>query len=214
MIKKSLSLKERECLVSTAALEPAPYGARFLAFLMDFILVFVGAAFLLNVFIFPEYFPGVQEQIMEQLMQYGKLVQEAQSQGLPIPKFDFDRTIQEAMGTAFFWIFIVYVFYHSLLEQFCNGASLGKKMFRLQVVSLISAEPLGFFESFVRASVKAVALMTFVPFFWVSYTLVFFNPRRQAGHDLLMRSVVVLELDPPAALASKKNDDDLVEEED
>ena len=182
-MKKSVSLKERECVIQATALEPAPYLQRLAAFLLDFVLIIVFTAFLLNIFILPEYFPGAQEIFREQFEEYLKLLQAAATQEELMQQITFDRIVQEAIGASAFWFLGLFSVYHAIGESFFQGSSFGKRVFSLQVLSVVTCEPLGFFEAFLRGALKAVTLMVYAPLLWINYALVFFGTKRQCGHE-------------------------------
>lgn len=205
-MKKSLSLKERECIIEATSLELAPHFHRIVAFLLDTILVTVASAFLLSVFILPEYFPGAQDRLQEQVQEYLKLLQAARDQGNLMVEMSFDRIVQEAIGACVFWFLGLFSLYNAIGEAFFRGSSIGKRMFALQVVSVITLEPLGFVEAFLRSSLKAFSLMVYAPLLWINYFLAFFGTKRQCGHDFLMRTVVIIEFEPPEGEAEDDTD--------
>ena len=101
-----------------------------------------------------------------------------------IEAFSYANSIQLAV----FWI------YFAIGEAFFGGASLGKRMFRLRTVSTVTLGHPTLFTGILRAGIKTISLLSVFPVLLIASLIALrFNRRRQMGHDLLNRTVVVDE---------------------
>jgi uncharacterized RDD family membrane protein YckC len=169
----------------------ARLGIRSLAFLLDFILCSAIATLLIWKVFLPAAHPGSFLELNEWVDQLLKWMQSAEAtrETMPEPGKDLLAALRYASEIQLltFWV------YFGIGEIFLGG-SLGKRACRLQSISTITLGPLNFFAALLRAGIKTAALFFLSPLLLIA-TLValFFNPRRQMGHDLLARTAVVDE---------------------
>jgi uncharacterized RDD family membrane protein YckC len=169
----------------------ARLGIRSLAFLLDFILCSAIATLLIWKVFIPMSHPGSFLELNEWVDQLLKWMQSAEAtrETMPEPGKDLLAALRYASEIQLltFWV------YFGIGEIFLGG-SLGKRACRLRSISTITLGPLNFFAALLRAGIKTAALFFLSPLLFIA-TLValFFNPRRQMGHDLLARTAVVDE---------------------
>jgi uncharacterized RDD family membrane protein YckC len=169
----------------------ARLGIRSLAFLLDFILCSAIATLLIWKVFLPMSHPGSFLELNEWVDQLLKWMQSAEAtrETMPEPGKDLLAALRYASEIQLltFWV------YFGIGEIFLGG-SLGKRACRLRSISTITLGPLNFFAALLRAGIKTAALFFLSPLLFIA-TLValFFNPRRQMGHDLLARTAVVDE---------------------
>jgi uncharacterized RDD family membrane protein YckC len=169
----------------------ARLGIRSLAFLLDFILCSAIATLLIWKVFIPMSHPGSFLELNEWVDQLLKWMQSAEAtrETMPEPGKDLLAALRYASEIQLltFWV------YFGIGEIFLGG-SLGKRACRLRSISTITLGPLNFFAALLRAGIKTAALFFLSPLLLIA-TLValFFNPRRQMGHDLLARTAVVDE---------------------
>jgi uncharacterized RDD family membrane protein YckC len=169
----------------------ARLGIRSLAFLLDFILCSAIATLLIWKVFLPMSHPGSFLELNEWVDQLLKWMQSAEAtrETMPEPGKDLLAALRYASEIQLltFWV------YFGIGEIFLGG-SLGKRACRLRSISTITLGPLNFFAALLRAGIKTAALFFLSPLLLIA-TLValFFNPRRQMGHDLLARTAVVDE---------------------
>jgi uncharacterized RDD family membrane protein YckC len=169
----------------------ARLGIRSLAFLLDFILCSAVATLLIWKVFLPMSHPGSFLELNEWVDQLLKWMQSAEAtrETMPEPGKDLLAALRYASEIQLltFWV------YFGIGEIFLGG-SLGKRACRLRSISTITLGPLNFFAALLRAGIKTAALFFLSPLLLIA-TLValFFNPRRQMGHDLLARTAVVDE---------------------
>lgn len=169
----------------------ARLGIRSLAFLLDFILCSAVATLLIWKVFLPMSHPGSFLELNEWVDQLLKWMQSAEAtrETMPEPGKDLLAALRYASEIQLltFWV------YFGIGEIFLGG-SLGKRACRLRSISTITLGPLNFFAALLRAGIKTAALFFLSPLLFIA-TLValFFNPRRQMGHDLLARTAVVDE---------------------
>jgi len=85
------------------------------------------------------------------------------------------------------WVLMaIKVIYHTFFVA-TNGATLGKYIVKIKVVNEESGELLSWSMAFVRALVRTAGEMLF----YITFIFSFGDPKRQALHDKLAKSVVV-----------------------
>lgn len=169
----------------------ARLGIRALAFLLDFVLCSAIAALIIWKFALPQSHPGSYLEFnawVEQLtvwMDSGN----ATSETLPKP----NDALLEALRYASEIQLLTFWAYFALGEAFLAG-SLGKRACRLRTINTINLGPISFFGGILRGGIKTLALFFFFPItIALNLGALFFNKRRQLGHDLLARSAVIDE---------------------
>ena len=79
------------------------------------------------------------------------------------------------------------VMYFTVLESGENQATLGKRMLGLMVVRTDSDEPV----TFIRAAVRNIFRLLYIPIYCVGYLPVLFTKKHQAIHDMVVHTTVV-----------------------
>jgi uncharacterized RDD family membrane protein YckC len=90
-----------------------------------------------------------------------------------------------------FWTLIILIAYFTLLTYFLNGKTIGKKIFKIRIISLIH-DKLSLWHSFER-SLGYVASSLEAGFGFVQY---FIHPNHQTVHDRIAETIVIKELLP------------------
>lgn len=173
----------------------ARLGMRVAAFALDVILALAIIFLLLNKVFLPMHYGPELKEINGALTQYSTAIEMAHQNKTPAPTFTLSDDAQGMLDFTRTFIvggFWIYFFLNSLCTQ---GSSLGKRVFRLKVISTQTFESLGIFDSAVRSGLKSITLCVFFPLLMVSYVIAFFNTRRLAGHDYLCKSIVIEDVD-------------------
>lgn len=173
----------------------ARLGMRVAAFMLDVVLALAIIFLLLNKVFLPIHYGPELKEINSALTQYSTDIETARQNKTPTPTFELSDEAQEMLDftrTFIIGSFWVYFFLNSLCTK---GSSLGKRVFRLRVISTQTFESLGIFDSAVRSGLKSITLCVFFPLLMVSYVIAFFNARRLAGHDYLCKSIVIEDVD-------------------
>lgn len=173
----------------------ARLGMRVAAFILDVVLALAIIFLLLNKVFLPIHYGPELKEINGALRQYSSDLETARQNQTPAPTFELSDNAQDMIDFTRTFIvggFWIYFFFNSL---FTRGSSLGKRVFRLRVISTQTFEPLGIFDSAVRSGLKSITLCVLFPLLMFSYVIAFFNARRLAGHDYLCRSIVIEDVD-------------------
>ena len=172
-------------------LPPARLGIRTLAFLLDFILISGVAAVLIWKVAMPQSHPGAFSEFLgwgQQIVDWANTGAQA-NQPIPQPS----RNLAEALSFASDIQLLVFWLYFALGEAFFAG-SVGKCACRLRTVSTITLGPPPLITGLIRGGIKTAVLFFIPPLaLAATFAALFFNRRRQMGHDLLSRTVVVDE---------------------
>lgn len=183
--QETISAETEENAVS---FQVAPKSTRILAFTLDLVLIGSLVLMLLSTFVIPKKYPAQMKELQGIIQSYTDEPKETRA--IRTEEFSSDLTAMIAAMQAFtllsFWL------YFSISEIFSEGASLGKKIFSLQVINLKSAQRPRFFDSLLRGSLKTLSLLAFFPFLIVNYFLFFFTQGNRAGHDFLCNTIVVV----------------------
>lgn len=167
---------------------PAKLGIRFLAFFMDAILLLL----ISNFFVLNYAWPAAYPEAYSAYLAWFESLLNGLSTGSPVEALDPE--IIAAFNYANSIQLVVFWIYFAIGEAFFAGASLGKRMFRLRTVSMINLATPSLFNAIFRAGAKSITVLSFFPLLLVGSLIAFrFNKRRQMGHDLLNRTVVVDE---------------------
>lgn len=172
---------------------PARMRLRGLAFVLDFILVSAVASILIWKVVMPEAHPGAFHELMnwtEQMMDW--LGDSAREDGAtaPAPSEALVRALSLAneLQLLTFWL------YFALGEAFFAGSSLGKRICRIRSISTVTIGRPPVMAGIVRGGLKTIALFWIFPLlFLANFLTLFFNKRRQLGHDWFSRTTVVDE---------------------
>jgi uncharacterized RDD family membrane protein YckC len=171
----------------------ARLSLRALAFLLDFVLITAVASLVIWKMVLPSSHPGAFYELTvwsEELVEWVGTRDQATPVDMPQPS----EELKEALGVAneiqllFFW------FYFAIGEAFFAGSSLGKRICRIRSVSLITLGAPPVLAGIVRGGLKAITIFWIFPVMLVAtFSALFFNKRRQLGHDLFSRTAVVDE---------------------
>lgn len=192
--------------IQNAHLKPAPLFPRTLAFLADGILAallaWLAVYSLIPVFV-PEAFPVFKETLQSAFQDY-RAATLAMAAGDRLPAEIFARKLSEKLGSDAVLTVIDFITitstlvsfaYFVLSERLTRGASLGKKMFRLRVISTLTGEPPNLLQTISRSVWRACSV---VPANILIALIVaadahvpFFSYRRRAWHDKLARTEVI-----------------------
>ena len=176
----------------------AKLGVRFLAFLMDFLLVFFFTLFLLVKVLLPQHHSEGMREFINTVDGYAAAAREAQLNGEPAPPMPEPQTTGPMVEMfAYSWekAMLIFWIYFGLLEGIFKGTSLGKRTFGLRTIKVETGQPANFLEYALRGAVKTLTLLFPLPILllWVNYVIPFFNRSRRAGHDFICRTVVIAE---------------------
>jgi len=178
-------------------LPPAKLGIRSLAFLMDFILLFILGSVIIWQFALPRAYPGALTEYTEGAQEWVTNLQEHIEQGhspkdMELPTFS--PYVNEAILFGWEVMLLVFWIYFAVGETLFKGSSLGKKACRLRTISTVTLGPPPIFAGIVRGGSKTLILFFYFPFgLLLALGALFFNKRRQMAHDLFSRTAVVDE---------------------
>lgn len=170
---------------------PAKLRLRGLAFLLDFILVTALASVIIWKLALPHSHPGAFHELMLWTEQVIRWIGEGTGETtMPEPSKALFGALQRAneIQLLIFWI------YFAFGEAFFAGSSLGKRICRLRSVSTATLGPPPVLSGIVRGGLKTILLFFVFPVaFAANFLTLFFNRRRQLGHDWFSRTAVVDE---------------------
>ncbi|MFU8847362.1 MAG: RDD family protein [Opitutales bacterium] len=172
-------------------LPAAKFSLRALALLLDLILMSAVASVIIWKIALPQSHPGAFGELMQWSQE---IVQWAESREpgtpLPEPSHELARALSVAneLQLLAFWL------YFAIGEAFFAGSSLGKRICRIRSISTVTLGPPPIFAGIVRGGLKTVTLFWLFPIaFAATFVALFFNKRRQLGHDLCARTAVIDE---------------------
>lgn len=178
-------------LSDNGAMPTARLGIRSLAFMLDYIMINVLAAFIIWKIAMPQAHPDAFSGLSAWSQQIVVWLEEGGfSSENPLPKWN--ERLTEAMEYASNLIFIIFWMYFAIGEALFSGRSFGKAICRLRSISTVNLEKPPFISAIVRGGLKTIALVLPIALIATVLTL-FFNKRRQTGHDLLSRTAVIDE---------------------
>lgn len=161
--------------------EPGQLPARFGALLLDLILITALCLLFLTQFVFPQYYPGALEELVESV-ERSRANEEAEP---------FSQNVLDALRTSNM-ISIVFVFgYFSLFPALAGGGTLGMRIFNLRIEDRFASAPAPLRAHVVRGAVKTLCLQVLFPFLTLLFLLALRTPQRLAPHDILARTRVV-----------------------
>ena len=166
---------------------PAKFGIRLLAFTMDALLT-LGISLVILKFSLTAQYP----KALELISQYAEASQDLEYV-LSLAKDP--QLMDPALVDVFSYIISVIIMtfwcYFAVIESTLGGSTLGKRSCRLKTVSTINLSTPTIFSCLVRAGLKTIGLLFFGIYGWAAVLIpLFFNKRRQMGHDLLMHLVI------------------------
>lgn len=167
---------------------PARLYLRAIALLMDAVILFLVANFIILRILWPEAHPGAMAEYTAWFEAFTLSL--ANKEAIPA----MNPSLLDALNDAYSVQIIVSWTYFAIGECLFNGASLGKRTFRLRTVSTVTLGPAPFFTGVVRSGIKTLILFYLFPLLIIGNLIAMcFNKRSQAGHDLLSRTAVVDE---------------------
>lgn len=172
---------------------PASIRIRTFAFLLDFILVSAVASVIIWKIALPQSHPAAFTELtawtQEVITWYSDRGASAETT-FPEPSKNLTRalTVANELQMLTFWL------YFALGEAFFAGSSLGKRICRIRTVSTVTLGHPPIMAGIVRGGLKTLTLYFIFPLGMVAtLAALFFNKRRQMGHDLMSRTAVVDE---------------------
>jgi len=171
----------------------AHFRIRSFAFLLDFILLTAVSMVIIWKFLMPLYHPSAFyefSQWMDALVTWFQTGGSAKGEPQPL----MNQSLTEALRYAQDIQLIIFWIYFAVGEAFFGGSSLGKRICRLRSVSTVTLGAPSIMTGIVRGGLKTMAIFLIFPLSMIAtICVVFFNKRRQMGHDLLSRTAVVDE---------------------
>ena len=172
---------------------PASIGLRGLAFLLDFILISAVASIIIWKVALPQSHPAAFTELSEWIQAVASWYADRSSlidARFPEPSKNLAEalTIANELQMLCFWL------YFALGEAFFAGSSLGKRICRIRSVSTVTLGKPPIMAGIIRGGLKTLTIYFFFPIGMIA-TLVtlFFNKRRQMGHDMVSRTAVIDE---------------------
>lgn len=178
---------------SDGPMPPASVWLRAFAFLLDFVLISAVASILIWKIVLPQSHPTAFAELTEWTSAIMAWVNERSvdaDTAMPEPSRNLEAALKRAneLQLLCFWL------YFALGEAFFAGSSLGKRICRIRSVSAVTLGSLPILSGIVRGGLKTLTIFFFFPIGMIAtLATLFFNNRRQMGHDLMSRSVVVDE---------------------
>jgi uncharacterized RDD family membrane protein YckC len=172
---------------------PASIGLRALAFLLDFILVSAVASIIIWKIVLPQSHPAAFTELTE--WSQSIITWYSEHNGDPESTFPQpNKSLTTALAAANELQMLCFWLYFAIGEAFFAGSSLGKRICRIRSVSTVSLGTLPIMAGIVRGGLKTLTLYLFFPLGMIAtLAALFFNKRRQMGHDIMSRSAVIDE---------------------
>ena len=172
---------------------PAGIGLRALAFILDFVLISAVASIIIWKVVLPQSHPAAFSQLTEWTQEvvhwYGDRSSTTET---PFP--EPDSNLARALAVANELQMLTFWLYFAIGEAFFAGSSLGKRICRIRTVSTVTLGSPPIMAGIVRGGLKTLTLYLFFPIGMIAtLATLFFNRRRQMGHDLMSRTAVVDE---------------------
>ena len=193
----------------------AKFALRGLAFLLDFILITAVASVIVWKIALPQSHPGAWYELSNWSESYAHWYAEESGQEVPdialLQKAIFTTgaafmsqvpptgpegsdELNEALQVSYEIRFLIFWLYFAVGEGFFNGISLGKRICRIRSVSTVTLSKPPVLSGIVRGGMKTISIFWLFPILFVgTFIALFFNKRRQLGHDLFARTAVVDE---------------------
>lgn len=193
-------------LIDSTLPPPAPLFPRALAFAADGILAGLLACLAIHLLIpvfVPDTFP-VFTETMQTIWNDYRAATDAAARGHPeivtafmekLPEKAGSEAMQNVMSFITLTTMLTTLAYFVISERITHGASLGKKIFRLRVVSTLTGEPPRLMQTISRSIWRACTvapvgiLITIIVI--INAHIPFFSYRRRGWHDKLARTEVV-----------------------
>ena len=173
------------------SLPPARIGIRSLAFLLDLILVSSVATIIIWKIILPQTHPGTFHEFILWGEQLTNWINSNERSDIALPKPNHNLSV--ALNFANDLHLLIFWLYFALSEAL-YAVTLGKKACRLRTISTITLSPPPFLTGVIRGGLKTAAFFFIPPVgLIVSVSVLLLNKRRQMGHDLLSRTIIIDE---------------------
>ena len=172
---------------------PASIGIRGLAFFLDAILISAVASIIIWKIALPQSHPAAFTELTEWTQAVGTWWGDrATAVDAPLP--EPSKNLAEALIIANELQMLCFWLYFALGEAFFAGSSLGKRICRIRSVSTVTLDKPPIMAGIIRGGLKTLTIYFFFPIGMIA-TLVtlFFNKRRQMGHDMMSRTAVIDE---------------------
>lgn len=171
----------------------ARLGIRTLAFLLDFVLLTAVATIIVWKIAMPHAHPGAFAEFNQWSLEFVNWLNDSETQTGAAPP-EWSEELGQALAYARDLQLLIFWLYFAIGEAFCGGRSLGKLACRLRSVSTVTLAPPPIMAGIVRGGLKTIALFFAFPVALIATIgALFFNQRRQLGHDLLSRTAVIDE---------------------
>lgn len=168
----------------------AKLSLRALALVLDGILVIAVASIIIWKLVLPQSHPAAFGELLKWSQALTDWYQSGAADAMPEPS----KTLLPALSLANEIQLLICWLYFALGEAFFAGSSLGKRICRIRSVSTVTLEPPPMLAGIIRGGLKTITLFWLFPLaFAASLLALMFNQRRQLGHDLCARTVVVDE---------------------
>ena len=172
---------------------PASIGLRALAFFLDFILISAVASIIIWKIALPQSHPAAFTELTEWTQTVGTWWGDRDT-AVDVPLPEPSKNLVEALAIANELQMLCFWLYFALGEAFFAGSSLGKRICRIRSVSTVTLGKPPIMAGIIRGGLKTLTIYFFFPIGMIA-TLVtlFFNKRRQMGHDMMSRTAVIDE---------------------
>lgn len=172
---------------------PAGFGIRIIAFLLDFILLTAFASVIIWKFAMPAQYPGAFSELQtwsETLVHSLSATDRTTAFNVP----ELSPFLQEALAYGRDIQLMIFWLYFALGEALFKGRTLGKHACKLRSISTVTLAPPTIVVGIVRGGMKTIALFLIFPLgLLINLGALFFNKRKQMGHDLFSRTIVIDE---------------------
>lgn len=170
----------------------AKFSLRALALMLDGILMTAVASIIIWKLVLPQTHPGAFGELTQWSQQLMTWLENRGPDAAAMP--EPSKPLLAALAVANELQLLIFWLYFAIGEAFFAGSSLGKRICRIRTVSTVTLDSPPVFAGIIRGGLKTVTLFWFFPVaFAATFLALFFNKRRQLGHDLLARTAVVDE---------------------
>jgi uncharacterized RDD family membrane protein YckC len=188
-------------------IKPVHIGLRLLAFLFDYALAMAIFLLLLTRVLLPITHPGFLDAFNEFVESRSELDPNRSFEEIMHEQLVFQETHEQAFSDSMFLYIVIIWLYFSLSDIFMRGSTLGKKIFKLQVIYLKTLKTPGGATILLRNCLKTLSITIIFPVLLIINLLYpMFNRRRQAGHDALAKTIVIREDDARLLAQSVSSD--------
>jgi hypothetical protein len=171
----------------------AHFRIRFFAALLDIILLTAIASVIIWKIAMPQAHPQAFTELNSWTQELINWFSEDATQRDANPP-SLNPELSDALTYARDLQFMIFWLYFTIGEAFFAGSSLGKRACRLRTVSTVTLAQPPILVGIVRGGLKTMVLFFAFPLLLIATIItLFFNKRRQMGHDLLSRTVVIDE---------------------